>query len=141
MSKSIMCAHKFSQFLDILASTIFLGMLGLNIIFLVEMIFGNSVWVGDLRWNVGNGVSISYSVLLIASCVSIWSMLRLATIPLRAFNIQLNDKVLNKDMPKAIPNSLVDGEKSHVIETVGHEDASFQADEPKQALKRSLAYP
>jgi ethylene-insensitive protein 2 len=141
MSKSIMCAHKISQSLEILALTIFLGMLSLNIIFLVEMIFGNSDWVGDLRWNVGNGVSISYSVLLITGFVSICLMLRLATIPLRYSNIQLNAKVLNRDMPEAIPNSLVDGEKSHVIETVGYEDASFQVDEPKPALTRSLEYP
>jgi ethylene-insensitive protein 2 len=39
---------------ELLAFIIFLEMLGTNIIFLVEMIFGNSDWAGDLRWNVGN---------------------------------------------------------------------------------------
>jgi ethylene-insensitive protein 2 len=54
MSRSIMGAHKISQIVELLALIIFLEMLGTNIIFLVEMIFGNSDWAGDLRWNVGN---------------------------------------------------------------------------------------
>lgn len=44
-------------------------------------------------------------------------------------------------MSEVVLNPLVDGEESHVTETVGHEDASFQADEPKPALARSLEYP
>ncbi|MED6183580.1 Ethylene-insensitive protein 2, partial [Stylosanthes scabra] len=53
-SRSIMGVHKFSQFMELLALIIFIGMLGLNIVFVVEMIFGSSDWVGDLRWNAGS---------------------------------------------------------------------------------------
>lgn len=141
LSRSIMGAHKVSQSMELLALTIFLGVLGMNIIFLVEMIFGSSDWAVDLRWNLGNGVSVLFSVLLIAGFLSICLMLRLATTPLRSASIQLNAQVLNWDMPEAVLNPPVDGEESHVTETVGHEDASFQADEPKPALARSLEYP
>jgi ethylene-insensitive protein 2 len=116
-------------------------MLGLNIIFLVEMIFGNSDWAADLRWNAGNGVSGSYSILLIAGLISLCLMLWLAATPLRSSNIQLDGQVLNWDMPETIPNSRVDGEESYITETVCHEDAFVEADEPKPALARTLEYP
>ncbi|KAL2953510.1 hypothetical protein AAZX31_19G167600 [Glycine max] len=60
-SRSIMGVHKISQFLELLALMIFVGMLGLNIFVVVEMIFGNSDWASDLGWNVGSGVSVSFS--------------------------------------------------------------------------------
>jgi ethylene-insensitive protein 2 len=116
-------------------------MLGLNIIFLVEMIFGNSDWAADLRWNAGNGVSGSYSILLIAGLISLCLMLWLAATPLRSANIQLDGQVLNWDMPETIPNPRVDGEESYITETVCLEDASVEADEPKPALARTLEYP
>ena len=47
-SRSIMGVHKISQFLELLALMIFVGMLGLNIFVVVEMIFGNSDWASDL---------------------------------------------------------------------------------------------
>ena len=55
-SRSIMGVHKIPQFVEFLALIIFIGMLGLNIVFVVEMIFGSSDWVGNLRWNVETGV-------------------------------------------------------------------------------------
>jgi len=77
---------------------------------------------------------------LIAGFVSICLMLRLTSTPSRSASIQLNAQVLNLDMSEVVPNPLVDGEESHVTEIMGHEDASFQADEPKPALARSLEY-
>lgn len=140
MSRSIMGAHKISQSLELLALVIFIGMLGLNIVFLVEMIFGNSDWAGDLRWNVGNGVSASYSVLLFAGFMSLCLMLWLAATPLRSANVQLNAQVLNWDMPETVSNPLVEGEESYITETVCHEDAYVEAEEPKPALARTLEY-
>ncbi|CAI8614600.1 unnamed protein product [Vicia faba] len=140
MSRSIMGAHKISQSLELLALTIFIGMLGLNIVFLVEMIFGNSDWAADLRWNVGNGMSVSYAILLIAGFMSLCLMLWLAATPLRSANIQLKAKV-NWDMPETIPIPLVDGEESYITETVRHEEASVEIDEPKPALASTFEYP
>ncbi|KAJ1398442.1 NRAMP family [Sesbania bispinosa] len=75
-SRSIMGVHKIPQFVEFLALIIFIGMLGLNIIFVVEMIFGSSDWVGSLRWNVGNAVSLSYLFLLCTAfasfCLMLW---------------------------------------------------------------------
>ncbi|CAL5194044.1 unnamed protein product [Lathyrus oleraceus] len=142
MSRSIMGAHKISQSLELLALTIFIGMLGLNIVFLVEMIFGNSDWAADLRWNVGNGVSVSYAILLITGFMSLCLMLWLAATPLRSANIhQLNAKELNWDMPETVPIPLVDGEESCITETAPHEETSVEVDEPKPALASTFEYP
>ncbi|CAK8543855.1 unnamed protein product [Lathyrus sativus] len=142
MSRSIMGAHKISQSLELLALTIFIGMLGLNIVFLVEMIFGNSDWAADLRWNVGNGVSVSYAILLIAGFMSLCLMLWLAATPLRSANIhQLNAKELNRDVPEAVLTPMVDGEESYITETARHEEASVEVDEPKPALASTFEYP
>ncbi|KAJ6407444.1 hypothetical protein OIU84_010859 [Salix udensis] len=46
-SRQVMAAYKISPFLEFLALISFMGMLGIKIIFVVEMIFGDSDWV----WN------------------------------------------------------------------------------------------
>ncbi|XP_061345711.1 ethylene-insensitive protein 2.2-like isoform X2 [Gastrolobium bilobum] len=139
-SRSIMGVHKISQFVELLALIIFIGMLGLNIFFVVEMIFGNSDWVGDLRWNVGNGVSVSYLVLLTAAFASLCLMLWLATTPLRSASVQLDAQAWNWDMPGTVPNPPVVGEESYLNETRCHEDASVQVKDPTPARPMILEY-
>jgi ethylene-insensitive protein 2 len=102
-----MSTHNTSQPVELLALFILIGMLGLNIIFLVDMIFGNSDWAGDLRWNVGNDVFVWYSVILIAGFISLCLMFWLASTPLKSLNFQLNAQVLNRDMSETIPNLLI----------------------------------
>ncbi|KAJ1395939.1 NRAMP family [Sesbania bispinosa] len=140
ISRSIMGVHKVSQFVELLALIIFIGMLGLNIVFVVEMIFGNSDWAGDLRWNAGNGVSISYLFLLTAAFTSLCFMLWLAATPLRSANVQLEAQAWNWDMPNTVPNPLVDGEQSYLTETRCHEDVSVEVEEATPAPGRSLEY-
>ncbi|KAL9331968.1 hypothetical protein ACSQ67_001578 [Phaseolus vulgaris] len=140
-SRSIMGVHKISQFLELLALIIFIGMLGLNIVFVVEMMFGNSDWASDLRWNVGSGVSISYLVLLITSFSSLCFMLWLAATPLRSLSVRLDSKIWNWDMPKTLPNPPIIGDKSYLTETRCREDASMQVEEPTPAVAKTLEYP
>ncbi|KAK7285049.1 hypothetical protein RJT34_19807 [Clitoria ternatea] len=141
-SRSIMGVHKISQFLELLALVTFIGMLGLNIIFVVEMIFGNSDWVGDLRWNAGSGMSVSYFVLLIAAFTSLSFMLWLAATPLRSANVQLEAQAWNWDMPETLPNPPVDGKESCFTETRCHDDASALVEEPAPtpAQPRTMEY-
>ncbi|OIV92357.1 hypothetical protein TanjilG_09955 [Lupinus angustifolius] len=140
-SSSIMGVHKVSQFVELLALVIVIGMLGLNIVFVVEMLFGSSDWVCDLRWNVGNGVSISYLVLLIVVFASICFMLWLATTPLRSASIHLEAQVLKRDMPETVSNLPIDGEESYLTEERYHGDTSVQVKEPTPTLvARTLNY-
>ncbi|BAT85718.1 hypothetical protein LR48_Vigan641s010400 [Vigna angularis] len=139
-SRSIMGVHKISQFLELLALIIFIGMLGLNIVFVVEMMFGNSDWASDLRWNVGSGVSISYLVLLTTSVLSLCFMLWLAATPLRSVSVRLDSKTWNWDMPNTLPNPPIIGEKSYLTETRCREDEPMHVQEPTPAVTKTLEY-
>lgn len=140
-SRSIMGVHKVPQFVEFLELIIFIGMLVLNIVFIVEMLFGSSDWVGNLRWNVGNGVSLSYYVLLCTAFASFCQMLWLAATPLKSASVQLDDQAWNWDMPQAIPKPEIDNEETDLNETRYHGDASVQVKEPPPALARTLEYP
>ncbi|XP_021620536.1 ethylene-insensitive protein 2 isoform X2 [Manihot esculenta] len=83
-SRPIMGAYKISQLLEFVALITFMGLLGLKILFVVEMIFGDSDWVGNLRWNMGSGASFAYIALLITACSSFSLMLWLAATPLKS---------------------------------------------------------
>ncbi|KAL5136996.1 Ethylene-insensitive protein 2 [Glycine soja] len=139
-SRSIMGVHKIPQFVEFLALIIFIGMLGLNIVFVVEMVFGSSDWVGNLRWNVETGVSLSYLVLLCTAFASFCLMLWLAATPLKSASVQLDDQAWNWDMPQAIPKSRIDNEETDLKETRYHGDASVQVKEPSPVLARTLEY-
>ncbi|CAL1379069.1 unnamed protein product [Linum trigynum] len=88
-STAIMGAHKISQFLELLSVVAFMGMLGLKIIFVVEIIFGDSDWIGNLRWNMGSSSSLPYVVLLATAFSSFCLMLWLAATPLKSATTQL----------------------------------------------------
>ncbi|XP_047177177.1 ethylene-insensitive protein 2 [Vigna umbellata] len=138
-SRSIMGVHKIPQFVEFSALIIFIGMLVLNIVFVVEMIFGSSDWVGNLKWNVGNGVSLSYLVLLCTAFASFCLMLWLAATPLKSASIQL-DEAWNWDMPQATQEPRIDNKETDLNETRYHGDASVQVIEPSPALTRTLEY-
>ncbi|OIW11195.1 hypothetical protein TanjilG_28286 [Lupinus angustifolius] len=143
-SRSIMGVHKISQFVELLALVIFVGVLGLNIVFVVEMVFGSSEWVGDLRWNAGNGVSSSYLILYASAVASICFMLWLAVTPLRSASVQLEAQVWNWDTPETVSNQPVDGEESYLTGTKHHGVTSVQVKDPAPApaltLERTLEY-
>ncbi|KAI4349143.1 hypothetical protein L6164_009775 [Bauhinia variegata] len=139
-SRSVMGVHKISQFVEFLALIIFIGMLGLNIVFVVEMIFGSSDWVGNLRWNIGNGIPFSYIVLLITACASFCLMLWLAATPLKSASVQLDAQAWNWDMPEAVADPPTEGEKSDLTESRYHGDTSIQLKEPLPIIGRALQY-
>ncbi|KAK7345018.1 hypothetical protein VNO77_15370 [Canavalia gladiata] len=94
MSRSIMGVHKISPYLGLLAFIIFIGMLGLNIIFVVEMIVSNHNRAGGLRWDVGIGVFVSYFT---TASASLFLMILLVATPLRSANTQLDTQVYIED--------------------------------------------
>ncbi|KAJ9184298.1 hypothetical protein P3X46_004038 [Hevea brasiliensis] len=115
-SRPIMGVYKISQLLEFVVLIIFMGLLGLKIIFVVEMIFGDSDWVGNLRWNMGSGASVAYIALLITACSSFFLMLWLAATPLKSATL-LDPQVLNREVPdSAEPSTLK--EESLLCETI-----------------------
>uniref|UniRef100_A0A5B6ZWQ5 Putative ethylene-insensitive protein 2 n=1 Tax=Davidia involucrata TaxID=16924 RepID=A0A5B6ZWQ5_DAVIN len=137
-SRSIMGVYKISQFVEFLALISFIGMLGLKIIFVVEMIFGNSDWAGNLRWNFGNSISVPYIVLLITASASFCLMLWLAATPLKSASSRLDAQVWNWDIQNAVPESSVERDGSGLSETRYHGEQPIQKQEPMLALGKSL---
>jgi ethylene-insensitive protein 2 len=83
-SKIIMKAFKISYYLEICSVVAFLMMLSANVIFLTEMLLGNSGWMNSLKGNVGNSVVIPYQIILLVSCISVGLALFLAVTPLKS---------------------------------------------------------
>ncbi|XP_024443905.1 ethylene-insensitive protein 2 isoform X2 [Populus trichocarpa] len=110
-SRQVMGVYKISPFLEFVALISFMGMLGIKIIFVVEMVFGDSDWVGTLRWSTVSGSSTSYIVLLITACSSFCLMLWLAATPLKSAT-RLDAQVCNWDVQNAVsePSTLIEEE-------------------------------
>ncbi|XP_009408523.2 protein ETHYLENE-INSENSITIVE 2 isoform X1 [Musa acuminata AAA Group] len=83
-SRSLMRAFKISWHMEILALFAFFGMLASNVIFITEMLFGNSSWINNLGGTMGTTARVPYAVILLLACTSIVFMLYLAVTPLKS---------------------------------------------------------
>ncbi|XP_062004137.1 ethylene-insensitive protein 2.1 isoform X1 [Rosa rugosa] len=133
-SRQIMGAHKISQFVEFLALITLIGMLGLKLVFVVEMIFGNSDWVDNLRWDAGS----SMSALLITASASFCLMIWLAATPLKSASARLENQVWNWDMPKGVSEPFRNKEEIDIAEPNYHRDASVQKHEPSPSSGKAL---
>ncbi|XP_051130352.1 ethylene-insensitive protein 2-like isoform X2 [Andrographis paniculata] len=95
-SRPIMGAYKISHPVQFLAIVIFVGMLGLNIFFVIELVFGSSDWVTSLKWNIGSDVPVLYLILLMAAFTSQRLMLWLATTPLKSARWRLDSRAFKR---------------------------------------------
>ncbi|KAJ0704716.1 putative NRAMP family protein [Helianthus annuus] len=84
-SRSVMGANKVSSFVEFLVLITFIGMFGLAVIFVIEMVFGNSDWASNIRWNVGGS---PYTILLVTACVSFFLILWLVVTPLKSASLR-----------------------------------------------------
>ncbi|KAJ8424111.1 hypothetical protein Cgig2_018121 [Carnegiea gigantea] len=121
-SKTIMGLFKISPILEFVVLLAFMGVLGLEIIFTVEMIFGESDWVGNLRWNMGNNTSISYVSLLSTSCISLSFVLWLAATPLKSASAGVDSQPWSWDPQQIVHDSYTKMEGDDVVETRNHEE-------------------
>ncbi|KAJ8532840.1 hypothetical protein K7X08_015729 [Anisodus acutangulus] len=157
-SRSIMGVHKISQLMEFLSLGTFIGLLGLKIIFVIEMIFGNSDWVNNLKWSIGSSVSTPYVFLLIAASLSLCLMLWLAVTPLKSASSRFDAQAfLQTPTPKSYlernqldvsdANTTFGLERSsqkqesafHVEKSfVSHPDLSTSDSDPNQILPESL---
>ncbi|CAL5091359.1 unnamed protein product [Urochloa decumbens] len=83
-SRLIMGAHRVSLHLEILAFLAFLLMLFSNIIFVAEMLFGDSGWMNNLKGYTGSPVVLPYTVFILVACISVAFSLYLAVTPLKS---------------------------------------------------------
>nr|DAD28500.1 TPA_asm: hypothetical protein HUJ06_029968 [Nelumbo nucifera] len=134
-SSSIMGAFRISQLLEFLALTAFIGILGLEFVFFVEVLFGESDWVGSLRWNMGSSVALPYVVVLIIASTSLCMMLWLATTPLKSASINQDAQTWNWDIQNTRPKLSMEGEEFGLVRTSYHGEGTA-AEEP--ACEKSL---
>ncbi|XP_042375455.1 protein ETHYLENE-INSENSITIVE 2-like isoform X1 [Zingiber officinale] len=83
-SRSVMGEYKMAWYLDIMSLLAFLLILASNIIFINEMLFGNSSWINNLKENQRFGGTVTYAVILLAACALILFTLYLAVTPLKS---------------------------------------------------------
>ncbi|KAK6936064.1 NRAMP family [Dillenia turbinata] len=102
-SRSIMGAYKISHCLEFLTLAAFIAMLSLKVVFVVDVLFGNSEWMSDLSWKMRSGISLStFSV--ITAFASFCSMLYIIVTPLKSSNSESAAEVLNWDLQKSSLN-------------------------------------
>ncbi|XP_057983077.1 ethylene-insensitive protein 2.2 [Malania oleifera] len=129
-SSSVMGMHKISPFVEFLALITFIGMVGLKIIFVVEMVFGNSDWVGNLRWTMGNNTYVPYIALLVVACASFCLMLWLAATPLKSASARIDAQQRNWDVQNVLSEPLLEREVNDLHESKYHEQEPFRLQEP-----------
>ncbi|TVU45520.1 hypothetical protein EJB05_05009 [Eragrostis curvula] len=94
-SRPLMARYKITLYVEALAVLAFLLMLFANIIFLAEILFGDSSWTDNMRRNTGSPVVLSYTVILLISCASIAFTLFLAATPLKSASIENDSQELS----------------------------------------------
>ncbi|KAK8711997.1 hypothetical protein V6N13_147250 [Hibiscus sabdariffa] len=132
-SRPIMGVYKMSPIMEFLALVTFIGMLGLKIVFVVEMIFGDSDWVGSLRSDAGIGMSFTFVLLLLTAGASFSLMLWLAATPLKSASSRNEAHVLNWGLDRSVsaPKAAVERKENDSSET------RYHADEPTCIEERS----
>ncbi|GMI79724.1 ENHANCED RESPONSE TO ABA3, CYTOKININ RESISTANT 1, ORESARA 2, ETHYLENE INSENSITIVE 2, ORESARA 3 [Hibiscus trionum] len=137
-SRQIMGVYKIPPIMEFLALVTFMGMLGLKIIFVVEMIFGNSDWVGNLRSDAGIGMSFSLVVLLVTAGASFSLMLWLAATPLKSASSRNEAHALNWDLDRTVPEVATEREENDLSETRYHGDESARIEERSSMPENSI---
>ncbi|CAA2958590.1 ethylene-insensitive 2 [Olea europaea subsp. europaea] len=133
-SRSIMGAYKVSQLVEFFALVSFIGMLGLKIIFVIEMIFGNSDWVTNLKWSLGGNMPISYLILLATASFFICLMLWLATTPLKS----ASSRVDNWEVKFSVPEASAERDQLEISEAQYQIDKATEEQVPALLLDKSF---
>ncbi|KAE8702102.1 Ethylene-insensitive protein 2 [Hibiscus syriacus] len=132
-SRPIMGVYKISPIVEFLSLITFMGMLGLKIIFVVEMIFGSSDWAGNLRYNAGISMPTSFVVLLATACASFSLMLWLAATPLKSASSKCKTQTLKWDLNRTVSEMAIEREENELSET------QYRGEGPAHMPERSAA--
>ncbi|XP_017241595.1 ethylene-insensitive protein 2.2 isoform X2 [Daucus carota subsp. sativus] len=126
-SSSVMGVHKISQPVEFLVFSTFVGMLGIEIVFVAELIFGNSEWVINLQWNMWSETSVLYVLLLITACLSLCLVLWLAVNPLSSSSSRVDAEAFKLDVQSPVPGNSKERSHSDI-----YNDREYQADKLNQ---------
>ncbi|KAL6534182.1 Ethylene-insensitive protein 2 [Orobanche hederae] len=129
-SRSLMGASRISRLVEFIALFSFIGMLALKIVFVIELVFGNSDWVISLKWNIGSSVPVLYLILLVAAFTSTCLMLWLAITPLKSASSGGDTQALKWDKRSGVTESFVDGDPTGISETQHQTEKSTVKQEP-----------
>lgn len=120
-SRYIMGSFKMSRSIEILALLAFFGMISANIIFIAEILFGNSSWTVNLRESNGLGTIILYTFLLLGF-TSICFTIFLAVTPLKSASAIPDAQIFTRISQKDLPEFFEDIDESYVGPTKDDED-------------------
>ncbi|KAK4743231.1 hypothetical protein SAY87_001232 [Trapa incisa] len=140
-SKALMDSHKMPPLMEFLALITFIGMLGLNIIFVLELIFGNSDWAGNLRWNFGGSSCTPYIFLLVTACVCLSFMIWLLATPLKSASAQLDVQGWNLDLPELVQETTSIGTEINDLGETSYLDEEWENDPKIQAFPEMRKLP
>ncbi|KAL5990599.1 Ethylene-insensitive protein 2 [Asimina triloba] len=110
-SGSIMGAFKIPWFMEILAFSAFLGMVAANLIFIIEMLFGDSDWISNVMWNMGSSMTL-YILVLLTAFASVTLMLWLAATPLKSASDRPGMQRWDWDISQIAPQPSEHGEEN-----------------------------
>ncbi|KHG02539.1 Ethylene-insensitive protein 2 [Gossypium arboreum] len=137
-SRPIMGVYKISPVVEFLALVTFMGMLGLKIIFVVEMMFGNSDWVDNLRLNAGISLSVPFIALLVTACASFSLMLWLVATPLKSTSSPSEVHALNWDLNRTLSEATMERVDNDLCETRYHGEESVHVLERSSTPEKSI---
>ncbi|KAK8711995.1 hypothetical protein V6N13_147249 [Hibiscus sabdariffa] len=139
-SRPIMGVYKMSPIMEFLALVTFIGMLGLKIVFVVEMTFGDSDWVSSLRSNAGIGMSFTFVLLLLTAGASFSLMLWLAATPLKSSSSRNEAHAVNWGLDRSVsaPKAAVERKENDSSETRYHEDEPTCIEERSSIPEKSI---
>lgn len=163
-SRSLMGSYRISSSVEILAFLAFLLMLFTNIIFMAEILFGDSTWTNNMKGNTGSPVVLPYTLIVLISCVSITFTLFLAVTPLKsasneAETLELSvhsereqlvsthhreelslEDVAHEEVERSSPDALRDSMESHQKSVLEHTESSDTTVESDQVTQQSTGY-
>nr|KJB36585.1 hypothetical protein B456_006G166200 [Gossypium raimondii] len=137
-SRPIMGVYKISPVVEFLALVTFMGMLGLKIVFVVEMMFGNSDWVDNLRLNAGISLSVPFIALLVTACASFSLMLWLVATPLKSASSPSEARALNWDLNRTLSEATIQRVENDLCETRYHGEESAHVLERSSTPEESI---
>lgn len=135
-SRSIMGVYKSSLLVEFFALVSFIGILGLKIVFVIELVFGSSDWVVGLRWNIGSSVPISYIILLKVAFASLCLTLWLAITPLKSASSGVDTQALKWDSKVAVIDPSVERGPTQVSEVQHQLDKCVEKQEAELSSER-----
>jgi ethylene-insensitive protein 2 len=120
-SRSIMGNYRISLYVEILAFLAFLLTLFTNIIFVAEVLFGDSTWTNNLKGNTECPVIIPHTVLVLMSCACIAFTLLLAVTPLKSASSEAETQEFSVHFHREASDSSHHGEDTS-LGYVAHEE-------------------